>query len=94
MGNGRTSFSLGGLRRATVKMRGGEVHVAIREWVQNTDGSLKAGKKGINLTVDEWLALQEQGPDIIYVIKTLLNMQMKKVRQRINTRNSKGSNHS
>lgn len=89
MGNGRTCFSLGGLRRATVKIRGGEVHVAIREWVRNADGSLKAGKKGINLTVHEWCALQERGPDIIHVIKMLLNTQMKKVKQRINTRNSK-----
>ena len=72
MENGSVSFSLGGLRKATVKKRGSNVQVAIREWQQCSDGRIMAGKKGINLSVEEWCALQEHSSQITYGIKKLL----------------------
>lgn len=72
MAKGRVSFPLGGLRKACVKKRGSEVQVAIREWVKCPDGRMIAGKKGINLSVEEWCALHECSSEINAAIKQLL----------------------
>ena len=56
-------FHLGGKRYVVVKRFKGQPYVNIREYYQPKDrapGRLFAGKKGINLTVDQWNSLCKQ----------------------------------
>ena len=56
-------FHLGGKRYVVVKSYKGQPYVNIREYYQPKDraaGRLFAGKKGINLTLDQWCKLCKQ----------------------------------
>ena len=55
-------FHLGGKRYVVVKRYKGQPHVNIREYYQPKDREtdhLFAGKKGINLTIDQWISLSK-----------------------------------
>ena len=55
-------FHLGGKRYVVVKRYKGQPHVNIREYYQSKDREtdrLFAGKKGINLTIDQWISLSK-----------------------------------
>ena len=55
-------FHLGGKRYVVVKRYKGQPYVNIREYYQPKDretGRLFAGKKGINLTIDQWISLSK-----------------------------------
>lgn len=55
---GNLEFELGRNRRVSVGAFKGMVLVDIRESYEAADGSLRPGKKGISLTVDQWEALK------------------------------------
>ncbi len=58
-------FSLGGKRQVVVKRYRGKPYVNIREYYQaENSGKLLAGKKGINLTGDQWQELFKQAKRI------------------------------
>ena len=64
-----TRFPLGGKRYVVVKRFRGEPYVNIREYFGGqTKDKLMAGKKGINLKVEEWQKLYEQ----VYLIQEAL----------------------
>ena len=55
-------FHLGGKRYVVVKRYKGQAYVNIREYYQPKDretGRLFAGKRGINLTIDQWISLSK-----------------------------------
>ena len=64
------TFWIGEKRHATVKIIGCEAQVVIRECRTSAQGKrVLGGKKGINLTVDEWCLLAEQCQDITHAMK-------------------------
>lgn len=69
-----TPFVLGGLRRVKVKMIGSQAYVTIRECHPHPKNSKRflSGKKGINLTVEEWFSLMEQSTMISKEVKRML----------------------
>ena len=63
------AFHIGGERYAVVKRFKGRVFVNLREYyVKEGTSKLLAGKKGLNLTSDEWRELAMQGPNITAAI--------------------------
>ena len=59
------AFHIGGERYAVVKRFKGRVFVNLREYyVKEGTSKLLAGKKGLNLTSDEWKQLADQGANI------------------------------
>ena len=68
-----TTFWIGENRHVTVKLIGDRAQIVIRECGTNAQGHrLLSGKKGINLTVDEWCRMGEQWQDITEALKTTL----------------------
>ena len=67
-------FHIGGKRYVVVKLFKGQTYVNIREYWRPKDkvtGRLFAGKKGINLKVDQWLSLASMTRSISKVVNTL-----------------------
>ena len=63
------AFHIGGERYAVVKRFKGRVFVNLREYyVKEGTTKLLAGKKGLNLTSDEWKQLSEQSASITTAI--------------------------
>lgn len=66
-------FHLGGKRYVVVKRFKGQRYINIREYYQPKDrasGRLYAGKKGINLTLDQWRALCKQLSSINHTLSS------------------------
>ena len=67
--NNAVAFHIGGERYAVVKRFKGRVFVNLREYyVKEGTTKILAGKKGLNLTSDEWKQLAMQGANITAAI--------------------------
>ncbi|XP_019630205.1 PREDICTED: uncharacterized protein LOC109474353 [Branchiostoma belcheri] len=68
-------FGLGNLRYAIVEIFRGKPVVALREFYRPKDGSDKIlpGKKGINLSTDQWQALETHSQKMDAVLEAVLN---------------------
>ncbi|KAI5860185.1 PC4-domain-containing protein [Durotheca rogersii] len=63
--DGNPFWALGGTRRATISNFKGKVFVNLREYYSDSSsGSLKPGKKGITLTIEQYHKLLEAIPSI------------------------------
>lgn len=70
--DGETFFELSKLRRVTLRKWRGKPLVDIREFWEDS-GTLKPGKKGISLTVDQWTQLLKIAPSVSKCLDSMHN---------------------